>query len=111
MRTIKLAMSFLASVAFLSSFGADIEKCTAVSADGMVNVDVFINAKGQPVYTVKYDGKEFIKESRLGLRTDIADFSENMSIVGESHSKAEVNYNTLSFSLIIKIIKHYKENP
>ena len=25
--------------------------------------------------------------------------------------KAEVNYNTLSFSLIIKIIKHYKENP
>ena len=33
---------------------------------------------GQPVYTLTYDGKEFLKSSPLGLRTNIGDYTSGL---------------------------------
>lgn len=57
------------------------------SPDGRLVVDVYDNA-GVPVYTVKYDGVEFIKESPLGFVLNTGDFTKGMKFAGLTDKKA-----------------------
>lgn len=52
---------------------------TVVSPDGRLNVCVN-NKNGMPVYSVSYDGKFVLTESRLGLVANYADFSKNLKL-------------------------------
>lgn len=58
------------------------------------------------MYSVDYDGKRFIQDSPLGMKTNIGDYTDGLSILGnpviekitDSYSlpnikKSEVNYN------------------
>ena len=70
---------------------------------------------GKPVYTVSYNGIVFLKESPIGLKTNVGDFSEGLTMAGEialqqiketyelpNIKKSKVNYEategTISFS-------------
>ena len=52
------------------------------SPDGQLVLDVTVDSKGTPVYTLDYKGKPVIKESRLGLRSDETAFLNGFHIVG-----------------------------
>lgn len=51
--------------------------------NGRLVVDVTEN-NGKPTYTVTYDGKTFIKESPLGLKMDIGDYTAGLVLSGAS---------------------------
>ncbi len=57
------------------------------SPDGRLSVTFKLNAKGTPLYSVKFDGKDAIRPSRLGLVLDKTSFAENLTL--ESNSKIE----------------------
>ena len=50
-----------------------------ISPDGKLEVMVAINA-GVPVYTVTYNGKVFLKPSPIGMKTNVGDFTKDLSI-------------------------------
>ena len=49
------------------------------SPDGKLEVTVGVNA-GVPVYTVTYNGKVFLKPSPIGMKTNVGDFTKDLSI-------------------------------
>ena len=85
-----------------------------ISPDGKLEVTVAMTA-GVPVYTVTYNGKVFLKPSPIGMKTNVGDFTKDLSIsdkitqkyVDESYSlpnikKSNVHYqateNVLTFN-------------
>jgi len=50
-----------------------------ISPDGKLEVTVAMNA-GVPVYTVTYNGKVFLKPSPIGMKTNVGDFTKDLSI-------------------------------
>ena len=54
------------------------------SPDGKLEADFTLNADGAPRYTVRQSGQLVLRESRLGLVADDADFSKNLVLTGES---------------------------
>ena len=75
-----------------------------ISPDGKLEVTVGVNA-GIPVYSVSYNGKVFLKSSPIGMKTNVGDFTKDLSIsdkitqksVDESYSlpnikKSNVHY-------------------
>ena len=53
---------------------------TSPNGDLRLNVDV--DAKGTPYYSLDYKGRPLVKQSRLGLRADEMDFSDGFKITG-----------------------------
>ena len=54
------------------------------SPNGQLAVDFHLTTNGAPVYVIRLDGKPVLRESRLGLVRDDADFSQNLRLVSES---------------------------
>lgn len=62
------------------------------SPDGLLTVSTDID-NGMPYYTLNYDGSTMIKESPLGFKSNIGDYSHEMTIVGHETGTVEKNYN------------------
>ena len=54
-----------------------------------VNIDV---KDGLALYDIKYDGEEMLSPSRLGLKSNIGDFSEGLSLVKHELGKVSKEY-------------------
>jgi hypothetical protein len=54
------------------------------SPDGRLAVEFKLNANGSPVYQIIRDSQPVLRESRLGLTRDDADFSQGLVLTGES---------------------------
>lgn len=66
------------------------------STDGKLAVNVYYY-KQSMVYDVSYDGKEVVKKSSLGLKTDMNDFTQGLSFVGEEENQdVEISYTTIT---------------
>ena len=79
----------------LLSFVSSIE---VLSPDKRVSVNINVE-DGLAKYSVKYDNKEMILPSRLGLKSNIGDFSQDLTLT--SHE----------FSHEIKVIKCLEQKP
>ena len=67
--------SCILSFLFLFSTGLIFALDTSIdSPDGKLLVTISVN-NGSPVYTVSYNGKQFLKPSPLGMKTNIGDYS------------------------------------
>lgn len=97
-------ISILCLVFLLIATFAKAQDKKIISPDGKLEVTVAMNA-GVPVYTVTYNGKVFLKPSPIGMKTNVGDFTKDLSIsdkitqksVDESYSlpnikKSDVHY-------------------
>lgn len=64
---------------------------TITSPDGKCSVKLSENS-GTISYSVSYDGKEFLRNSPLGLVTDIGDFSQNLKVEGFKTDTVKFDY-------------------
>lgn len=70
---------------------------TVSSPDGRISVDVGLNTDGSPTYVVSREGTIVLRESRLGLLRDDADFTAHLKPTGESSvAPVEDNYEVLT---------------
>ena len=61
------------------------------SPDGKLEADFTLNADGAPRYTVSQAGQLVLRESRLGLVRDDADFSKGLTLLGTSQTEPVVD--------------------
>ncbi len=62
-----------------------------VSPDKKLNVSLHHDANGKgksPYFSVDYDGKQIFSDIKLGLETDLQDFSDNLKFVSVSKAKS-----------------------
>ena len=71
------------SLALLASVSAFADDKVVSSPDGRLVVTVSCE-DGQASYAVKYDGKDVIKPSALGLKTNVGDFTKGLKMVPEA---------------------------
>ncbi len=64
------------------------ETVTATSPDGLMQVQV-TDKDGELTYDITYDGKPMLVNSRLGINTNIADYSRNLTL--NSHKTTPVS--------------------
>ena len=64
---------------FFVSLSVSAEEKTVASPDGRLVVKVTTD-EGRVCYSVEYDGQEVLKPSRLGLRTNVGDFTEGLTL-------------------------------
>ena len=62
------------------------------SPDEFLNVNINVE-NGIATYSVKYDGQEMILPSRLGLKSDIGDFCQGLTLVDSVASEETSSYN------------------
>ncbi|GAB3427634.1 glycoside hydrolase family 97 protein [Niabella aquatica] len=74
--------------------------------DGKLQVTVFTD-KGSPAYTVQYNGKIFLENSPLGLKTTMADFTHDLVLAAHITTKLSEDY-TLNRSKRSQV--HYEAN-
>ncbi len=65
----------------LSAAAADLSDGRVASPDGRIVVEFHLNAAGAPRYTVALDRNPVLRESRLGLVRDDADFSHGLRLL------------------------------
>ncbi len=77
--------------ALLMSLVASSEEMKVSGPDGklMLSFDV---KDGKPVYSVTYDGIRMLEESPLGLVTDFADLSANLTVTGKKEQHLYYSY-------------------
>ena len=73
--------NYILNLCILLSANAWAAPVSVQSPDGRLRVDTDI-LNGQPIYSVSYDGNSFIENSPLGLKSDIGDFSSDMTLEG-----------------------------
>ena len=107
-----MKVSFLTAVLLLlplfssSAQNPQSDVATVTSPDGRLVVTIGTDS-GQPFYSVVYDGIPFLQQSSLGLVTDFADGSRNMSLGSVSNSSVSKDY-TLAQAKVSKV--HYAAN-
>ena len=84
-------MDKLMVIFLLFSFLLTLE-CTEVSSPDKLLLLKFNLANGLATYSVDYDGKNMLINSRLGLKSNIGDFSEGLSLISISISKETRSY-------------------
>ncbi len=85
----KTFLTLILAASAASSIMADTK--TVTSPDGRLSVDINLN-NGQLTYNVCYDGKEMLKPSRLGLNTDMGDYTQNLSITDTRNRTIDDTY-------------------
>ncbi|MDQ3804768.1 MAG: glycoside hydrolase family 97 protein [Acidobacteriota bacterium] len=58
------------------------------SPNGRLQVDFHLDAAGAPRYAIRLDGKPVLRDSRLGLVRDDADFSRGLRVLSASRTEA-----------------------
>ena len=80
---------------------------TVFSPDGKVQVVIELIEGGQPCYRVTYDSQEVIQRSKLGVKTNIGDFTQGLAL-------REMTKNQISNSYELRNIKQscvdYEDN-
>lgn len=61
------------------------------SPDGKMVVEVKVE-NGKATYTVQYDGVEMLQKSRLGIETNVGDFTKDLFFVGSKEGVIEQSY-------------------
>ena len=77
----------LASAALL----ANATNCNITSPDGKLFVSINDN-DGKLTYSIKYDGKEMLTPSRLGMNTTLGDYTHNVSIADSKAGAKDTTY-------------------
>lgn len=86
---------------------AQVTPTQVVSPDGKLTVNLFCPDDGSPSYSVQYNGKEAIAESRLGLITNEANLASGLTASEIETSQIDKTY-TLSRSKVSLV--HYEAN-
>ncbi len=66
-------------ILFITFCAVNAEQNVVKSPDGAMEVSVNVD-NGIPTYSIKYNGKTFLKNSPLGLTTNVGDFSSGMAL-------------------------------
>ena len=74
----------LAALTIASACGTATAETLITSPDQRLAVTVSLSDKGVPAYQIQLDGKPVLRESKLGLIRDDADFSQGLKLVSES---------------------------
>jgi hypothetical protein len=74
----------LAALTIASAFGTATAETLITSPDQRLAVTVSLSDKGVPAYQIQLDGKPVLRESKLGLIREDADFSQGLKLVSES---------------------------
>lgn len=88
MKLKKLLFSLSLSAVTLSGFG---QETVVESPDQAVKLEVFLDA-GQAYYSVSYNNQLVLEKSRLGLKTNITDYSEGLELLESSTQSYEHSY-------------------
>lgn len=80
------------------------------SPDGRLVVNLNLDNDGHPVYSISYDGKQVINDSRLGLYADEADLSRFAELIPGSISSSD-SYWSPVWGEFNSIRNHYNEIP
>lgn len=82
----KSLVTFLAVACCFEATAAASDSATdrLASPDGRIEVTFLVNATGAPRYAIQRDGRPVLRESRLGLVRDDADFSQGLRLTGAS---------------------------
>lgn len=75
----------------LFSFFAIINNIEISSPDGRLIVNLQVE-NGIATYSLKYDNQEMIQPSRLGLKSNIGDFSEGLTLITQEISELQKSY-------------------
>lgn len=77
--------------ALLASLVMNAQVATISSPDGKLTLSVDVK-DGNPVYQVKYDGKQMLDDSPLGFVADNGDFATGITFVSKRDAHLEYNY-------------------
>ncbi len=83
--------SFLLFFFFCISIITNAETKKVCSPDGKLVVTINVDA-GKLTYQANYEGKEMLKPSILGLKTDMGDYTNNLTLVNVKEGKKEEEY-------------------
>ena len=86
MKKLSLLSTFLLSAMTLMA-----ENKNITSPDGRWDVTVY-NDNGLAEYSVTYDGKQMLTRSRLGLNTNVGDYTQNLTMTGAKTSMVSKEY-------------------
>ncbi len=81
---------------YLNILAETIENKSVSSPSGKVKVLFSLSKNGEPLYSVEFNGKTILLESKLGLVRNDVDFSQNLSFVSSSKTKVNDNYEILT---------------
>lgn len=80
----------LLGVSLCLALSVQAEERSFVSPDGKIKV-VVTDEQGSPDYTVSYNNEVFILQSPLGLKTNIGDFTEGMTLKAANSEVKQIN--------------------
>ena len=80
----------LLGVSLCLALSVQAEEQSFVSPDGKIKV-VVTDEQGTPDYTVSYNNEVFILQSPLGLKTNIGDFTEGMTLKAANSEVKQIN--------------------
>jgi len=107
MNTLHFLLVPVAIVATQTCFAAT-NADVVTSPDGKLAVEFKMNAAGSPVYQINRDNQPVLRESRLGLIRDDADFSQGLVLTGESKvTKVRDHYEILTSK---RRLNYYRAN-
>lgn len=86
MKTILLAASLLAMAGTAAA-----DSKTVTSPDGKLSVDICTD-NGALSYSITYDGMQVMQPSALGIKTDVGDFTKNLTLTGSKEEKIDKAY-------------------
>ena len=69
------------------------QEAVVKSPDEALKIEMHLDS-GKPVYSVYYNDKVVLERSRLGLKTNISDYSEALSLEGSKTTSVEKKYNS-----------------
>jgi len=124
-------IAFAAALLCVGTTGAAPSPQTSgiASPDGRIAVDFYLNDAGAPRYTIRREGQLVLRESRLGLVRDDADFTRGLQLLAASETQPVQNRyeiltaisniqrrTTSAFELALSVlftsgIQHYAEIP
>ena len=81
-----LALSLLSC-----TVGMQAQRVEQAGPDGKLNLTVSCE-DGWATYSIIYNGKQMLKDSPLGMNTNIGDFSKGLKLVGQETDKVDVTY-------------------
>lgn len=83
------------------------QEATVSGPDGKLKVSINCKPGNTATYSVTYNGKQMLEDSRLGFKADVGDFSTGLNLKGQSTATIDTTY-ALVHSKTSKV--HYRAN-
>ncbi len=106
MKEVKSPLQRIICFLFIVPFWAQAQNPSVKSPDGQLQVEVFLQS-GQPHYRVTHAGETILENSPLGLKTNLIDLSQNLTLQDTKQNKIDQKY---SQQKIKKSQVHYLAN-